>query len=155
MELKDNLIWIIVLAIAIFMVVNICWECSRPVREGFQDQSIQDQINTINKNLSDLETNQMYSMGSLYTTVSNALLVKYLIATDVLPKNFPTKPSDLITTLYTKANQNSKNPVSTKQIAEEVNKLGLVFQDSIYANVSKVLDDEVTALKPKSRLSIF
>jgi hypothetical protein len=151
MELKDNLIWIIILAIAIFMVVNICWECSRPIREGFQDQSIQNQIDSINKDISDIKFNQLYFMGSPYSTASIALLIRYLIATDVLPKNFPTKPSDIITTLYSKANPNLK----PQDIVNNLKPMDLSLQDSIYVGLSKVLDDEVIALKPKSRLGIF
>jgi hypothetical protein len=53
---------------------------------------------------------EILALGIPYTAVSVALLIKYLIATDVLPKNFPTKPSDIVTTIATNANQNNKNP---------------------------------------------
>lgn len=146
--LQDNYIYIIGLLIAIFLIVNVCWECSRKVQENFQDSSIQTQIDEINKNLSHLT---MISAGSPYSTASVALLVRYLIATGVLPNNFPVKPSEIINTLYTKANPN----LNPKQIAEQLEPLGLQLQDSLYTKVSNVLDNEVSSLKPKSRLNIF
>jgi len=150
--LQNNLVWIIVLAIAIFMIVNICWECSRPVREGFQDQTSQQQIDNLQKQVSELQTTAGLALGIPYTASSIALLVKYLIATDVLPKNFPTKPSDIVTTIATKANQNNKNLQTPKQLSDELQKYYLGFQDMFYNNLSKTLDEEVAALKPKSRM---
>jgi len=150
--LQNNLVWIIVLAIAVFMVINICWECSRSVREGFQDQSVQQQIDNLQKQVSELQTTAGLALGIPYTAVSVALLIKYLIATDVLPKNFPTKPSDIVTTIATKANQNNKNPQTPKQISEELQQYYLGFQDMFYNDLSKTLDEEVASLKPKSRM---